>query len=51
MSVASARAKAVEAAVDGIRRIERDQGVSRPALEAIKAVLIHLGGHRRHRGR
>lgn len=41
-SMAPSRAAAVSAAMDQVKRIEREQGVTRPALDAIKAVLLGL---------
>ena len=41
-AMAAARAAAVAAAMDRIKGIEREQGVTRPALEAIKAELMQL---------
>lgn len=41
-SVKPVRISAVAATIDRIRAIERDQGVTRPALEAIKAELLAL---------
>ena len=42
MDVKSARGAAVAAAVGRIRQIEREQGVTRPALEAIRDELMNL---------
>lgn len=42
MDVKAARVAAVAAAVGRIQQIERDQGVTRPALEAIRAELMNL---------
>ena len=41
-SMAPARAAAVSAAMDRVKSIERTQGVTRPALEAIKVELMAL---------
>ena len=38
------RASAVGATMDRVKAIEREQGVTRPALEAMKAELLHLAG-------
>lgn len=43
-SVAARRERAIAEAVDRIRTIERIQGVTRPALAAIKAELLALAG-------
>ena len=40
--VSAARAAAVAATVDRIRAIEASQGVTRPALDAIRAELLAL---------
>ena len=45
-SVAALREQAVSATVERIREIERSQGVTRPALAAIKAELIALARRR-----
>ncbi|MEI6160304.1 MAG: cysteine dioxygenase, partial [Roseococcus sp.] len=42
MDVKAARTAAVAAAVGRVREIERDMGVTREALEAIKAELMNL---------
>ena len=43
MSVAEARATAVAETIAAVRKIEADHGVTRAALEAIRAELIKLG--------
>ena len=40
--IAAARTAAVAAMIDRIRAIERSQGITRPALEAIKAEMLAL---------
>ena len=45
-SAASARVRAVAETVARIRDIEREHGVTRPAIEAIKTELIALAGRR-----
>ncbi|MBY0336457.1 MAG: cysteine dioxygenase [Acetobacteraceae bacterium] len=42
MDVKSARAAAVAATIERIRGIERSQGVTRPALDAMRAELLNL---------
>ena len=42
---AASRAAAVAATMDRIKGIERSQGVTRPALEAIKAEMLKLAEH------
>src|SRR5579883_2309643 len=42
MSVMQRRAEAIEETIDRVRRIEREMGVTREALEAIKPVLTEL---------
>ena len=44
-NIAPARTAAVSAAMDRVKQIERSQGVTRPALDAIKAVLLELAAH------
>jgi len=44
-AAAPARTAAVSAAMDRVKAIERDQGVTRPALEAIKAELMTLAAN------
>lgn len=41
-----ARTDAVAAAMNDIRQIEQDMGVTRPAVEAIRDRLVELSGHR-----
>jgi predicted metal-dependent enzyme (double-stranded beta helix superfamily) len=43
--VSASRAAEIAATIERIRRIEREQGVTRPALEAIKAEMLALAGH------
>jgi len=43
---ANARATAVAAAMDDVRRIEQELGVTRPGVEAIRDRLIELSAHR-----
>ena len=44
--VTAARAAAVAATIDRVRAIEAEQGVTRPALDAIKAELLALAAQR-----
>ena len=44
-SIEPARTVAVAAAMDRVKAIEREQGVTRPALDAIKAELLKLAAH------
>ena len=44
-AVSAARAAAVSATMDRIKAIEREQGVTRPALDAIKAEMLSLAAH------
>lgn len=41
----AARTAAVAAAIDRVKAIEREQGVTRPALDAIKAEMTALAAH------
>ncbi len=45
-TTAAARAQAVAATIERVRGIEAEEGVSRAALEAIRAELIALGGRK-----
>ena len=44
-AAAPARTAAISAAMDRVKAIERDQGVTRPALDAIKAELMKLAAN------
>ncbi len=44
-AIAPARTAAVAAAMDRVKQIERSQGVTRPALEAIKAEMLKLAAN------
>lgn len=44
-AASAARTAAVAAAMDRIKAIERGQGVTRPALDAILAEMLDLAGH------
>ncbi len=44
-TIAPDRTAAVSATMDRVKQIERSQGVTRPALDAIKAELLQLANH------
>ncbi len=44
-AVSAARAAAVSATMDRVKAIERELGVTRPALDAIKAEMLALAAH------
>jgi len=44
-AVSAARTAAVAATMDRVKAIEREQGVSRPALDAIVTEMLALAGH------